>query len=74
MTRKKTCWYTCIAPLRGGPDCQMFGAALLGAFIPLGFKIGAAFQIQDDILNLPRITSMARKSPATSPRASEHCR
>ena len=52
MVLKKTCWYTTIFPLRVG--------ALIGTrrpldserFLRLGFFLGAAFQIQDDILNL----------------------
>ena len=51
MILKKTCWYTTIFPLRIGaligrndPD--------LDRFIRFGFFAGAAFQIQDDLLNL----------------------
>jgi geranylgeranyl diphosphate synthase type II len=52
MVLKKTCWYTTIFPIRVG--------ALIGArsgldpeqFIRFGFFVGAAFQIQDDLLNL----------------------
>jgi geranylgeranyl diphosphate synthase type II len=52
MTLKKTCWYTTIFPLRAG--------ALIGTrktldpdrFVRFGFFLGAAFQIQDDLLNL----------------------
>ncbi len=52
MCRKKTCWYTCIAPLRTGALIAGVRPAELGPFTPFGFKIGAAFQIQDDVLNL----------------------
>jgi geranylgeranyl diphosphate synthase type II len=52
MILKKTCWYTTIYPCRVG--------ALIGTrrrpdatpFIRFGFYLGAAFQIQDDLLNL----------------------
>jgi geranylgeranyl diphosphate synthase type II len=52
MTCKKTCWYTCITPLRlgaligGGPNVD------LDRFIRFGYFLGVAFQIQDDLLNL----------------------
>lgn len=52
MVLKKTCWYTTIYPLRVG---AMLGARLPGALdacIRFGFFLGAAFQIQDDLLNL----------------------
>jgi geranylgeranyl diphosphate synthase, type II len=52
MVYKKTCWYTCIAPLRLGTIIAGVDRGLLDSLIPLGFRIGAAFQIQDDILNL----------------------
>jgi geranylgeranyl diphosphate synthase type II len=53
MVLKKTCWYTTIAPMRLG--------ALIGSrdmypefetLIRLGFFLGTAFQIRDDVLNL----------------------
>jgi geranylgeranyl diphosphate synthase type II len=52
MTRKKTTWYTCIAPMRLGAIIADVPGRRLGAFIPFGFRVGAAFQIQDDVLNL----------------------
>ncbi|AJP74248.1 hypothetical protein TS85_04280 [Sphingomonas hengshuiensis] len=52
MTYKKTTWYTCIAPMRLGALIADAPPDRLGAFIPFGFRIGAAFQIQDDVLNL----------------------
>jgi geranylgeranyl diphosphate synthase type II len=52
MTYKKTCWYTCIAPMRVGALIAGVQRSDLNAFLPLGFRIGAAFQIQDDVLNL----------------------
>lgn len=53
MVLKKTCWYTTISPMRLG--------ALIGCrdmlpefetLIRLGFFVGTAFQIRDDVLNL----------------------
>ena len=52
MILKKTCWYTIIYPCRVG--------ALIGSrrrtdatpFVRFGYFLGAAFQIQDDLLNL----------------------
>lgn len=52
MCRKKTCWYTCIAPLRIGALIAGAPRAGLPLFNSFGFNVGAAFQIQDDILNL----------------------
>ena len=47
----KTCWYTTIHPLRVG---LLLGKTEgdLGAMVRFGFFLGAAFQIQDDLLNL----------------------
>jgi len=52
MILKKTCWYSIIYPCRVG--------ALIGSrhrpeptpFVRFGYYLGAAFQIQDDLLNL----------------------
>ncbi len=52
MTRKKTCWYTCITPLRAGALIANVPPEALRPFTSFGFRVGAAFQIQDDILNL----------------------
>jgi geranylgeranyl diphosphate synthase type II len=52
MTYKKTTWYTCIAPMRLGAIIADVPASRLNDLIPFGFRIGAAFQIQDDVLNL----------------------
>jgi geranylgeranyl diphosphate synthase type II len=48
----KTCWYTTILPLRVGALLGSEGSADLGAMVPFGFYLGAAFQIRDDVLNL----------------------
>jgi geranylgeranyl diphosphate synthase type II len=52
MTLKKTCWYTCIQPLRIGALIGSRGSMNLDVFNRFGFYMGAAFQIQDDLLNL----------------------
>jgi geranylgeranyl diphosphate synthase type II len=54
MVLKKTCWLATIHPMRVG---ALIGARRgpepdLDAFIRFGFFLGAAFQIQDDLLNL----------------------
>jgi geranylgeranyl diphosphate synthase type II len=52
MCRKKTCWYTCIAPMRIGALIAGAPPERLDRFDAFGFHVGAAFQIQDDVLNL----------------------
>lgn len=52
MTLKKTCWYTCIHPCRIGAVIASRGAIDLNRFNRFGYFMGAAFQIQDDLLNL----------------------
>ena len=52
MVLKKTCWLTTIHPMRVGALIGAGKAAPLDALIRLGFFAGAAFQIQDDLLNL----------------------
>ena len=48
----KTCWYTTVHPLRVGALIGSRGAADLRPMVRFGFHLGAAFQIQDDLLNL----------------------
>ncbi len=48
----KTCWYTTVHPLRVGALVGSGGAADLRPMVRFGFHLGAAFQIQDDLLNL----------------------
>ncbi len=48
----KTCWYTTVHPLRVGALLGSKGRADLRPMIRFGFHLGAAFQIQDDLLNL----------------------
>lgn len=52
MILKKTCWYTTIFPSRVGALIGMRDAIDLDRFLRFGFFLGAAFQIQDDLLNL----------------------
>lgn len=52
MILKKTCWYTTIYPLRAGALIGTRGAVDLDRYLRFGFFLGAAFQIQDDLLNL----------------------
>lgn len=52
MILKKTCWYTCIHPCRIGGLIGSGGAVDLDRFNRFGYFMGAAFQIQDDLLNL----------------------
>ncbi len=52
MILRKTCAYTTILPLRVGAMIGSQGAANLTAIAQFGFAVGAAFQIQDDLLDL----------------------
>jgi geranylgeranyl diphosphate synthase type II len=52
MILKKTCWYTTIYPSRVGALIATRSASELDRFVRFGFFLGAAFQIQDDLLNL----------------------
>lgn len=52
MTRKKTCWYTCVSPCRIGAIIAGAGPRRLTALRRFGTCLGTAFQIQDDLLNL----------------------
>jgi geranylgeranyl diphosphate synthase, type II len=52
MTLKKTCWYTCIHPCRIGALVAAADGVDLDRFNRFAYYMGAAFQIQDDILNL----------------------
>ena len=52
MCLKKTSWYTCIYPCRIGALIALSSAIDLDRFYHFGWYLGAAFQIQDDILNL----------------------
>jgi geranylgeranyl diphosphate synthase, type II len=52
MVLKKTCWLTTIHPVRMGALIAVAGRVDPAAFVRFGFFLGAAFQIQDDVLNL----------------------
>ncbi|MFN8640249.1 MAG: polyprenyl synthetase family protein [Candidatus Binatia bacterium] len=52
MVLKKTCWYTTIYPSRVGALIGTRTAIDVDRFVRFGFFLGAAFQIQDDRLNL----------------------
>ena len=52
MVLKKTCWLATIHPCRVGALIGSGGTLDVDRFIRFGFFLGAAFQIQDDLLNL----------------------
>ena len=52
MVLKKTCWYSFIHPCRIGALIATRDRLDLDRFNRFGFYLGAAFQIQDDLLNL----------------------
>lgn len=52
MTLKKTCWYTCMHPCRIGCLVARGDVHEVDRFNRFAYFMGAAFQIQDDILNL----------------------
>jgi geranylgeranyl diphosphate synthase type II len=52
MVLKKTSWLATIYPMRVGALIGTRGRIEPDDFIPFGFLLGAAFQIQDDLLNL----------------------
>jgi geranylgeranyl diphosphate synthase type II len=52
MILKKTCWYSTIFPIRIGALIGTRDGVGLDRFVRFGFFLGAAFQIQDDVLNL----------------------
>jgi geranylgeranyl diphosphate synthase, type II len=52
MVLKKTCWLATIYPVRVGALIGSRDSVDLDSFIRYGFFLGAAFQIQDDLLNL----------------------
>ena len=52
MVLKKTCWYSFIHPCRIGALIATRNGIDLDRFNRFGYYLGAAFQIQDDLLNL----------------------
>jgi geranylgeranyl diphosphate synthase type II len=64
MCTKKTAWYTTISPLRLGGIIATASDEILRMMIDIGSKLGIAFQIQDDVLNLTGDTGHYGKEPA----------
>ena len=52
MVLKKTCWLATFYPVRVGALIGSRDSVDLDPFVRYGFFLGAAFQIQDDLLNL----------------------
>mgnify|MGYP001827159075 FL=1 len=52
MVLKKTCWLTTLFPMRVGAMIGTRDMVNLDSLFNFGFFLGAAFQIQDDVLNL----------------------
>jgi geranylgeranyl diphosphate synthase type II len=52
LVLKKTCWYSFIHPCRIGATVARGSRVDPDTFNRFGYLIGAAFQIQDDVLNL----------------------
>lgn len=52
MILKKTCWYTTIYPCRIGALIGTRDGVDLDRYLRFGFFLGAAFQVEDDLLNL----------------------
>jgi geranylgeranyl diphosphate synthase type II len=61
MVLRKTCAYTTILPLRTGALIGSWGSADLDAIARFGFALGAAFQIQDDVLDVVSDRSLYTK-------------
>jgi geranylgeranyl diphosphate synthase type II len=51
LVGRKTCWYSTVAPLRMGAILGSRGQTSLDALSRLGFYMGVAFQIRDDLLD-----------------------
>lgn len=61
MVLQKTCWLTAIHPLRVGCLIGGRGRLPLDPLIRIGFFFGAAFQIQDDLLNIEGGTAYGKE-------------
>jgi geranylgeranyl diphosphate synthase type II len=61
LAGKKTCWYTTVAPLRLGALLAAADAGGLERLSRLGFYLGLAFQIRDDLLDLESRTGTLGK-------------
>ncbi|TMQ08450.1 MAG: polyprenyl synthetase family protein [Deltaproteobacteria bacterium] len=64
MVLKKTCWLATIHPVRLGALIAVAGRVDPTAFVRFGFFLGAAFQIQYDVLNLAGDTEVYGKETA----------
>lgn len=62
MVLKKTCWLATILPSRVGALIGTRNRTHLEPFIRFGFFLGAAFQIQDDLLNLVADTRYGKEA------------
>jgi geranylgeranyl diphosphate synthase type II len=63
LIMQKTCWYTTVLPLRVGTLIGGGRRVDLEPMLRLGFYLGAAFQIRDDILNLTGSVDRYGKEP-----------
>lgn len=64
MSTKKTGWYTCITPCRmGAVAAGETDPSILDRFNETFRRVGIAFQIQDDVLNLIGETELYGKEP-----------
>ena len=62
---EETSWYSFIYPMRVGALVARSGYIEKDEFCQLGWYFGAAFQIQDDVLNLPlTMGNTGKKLPA----------
>lgn len=61
LVLKKTAWYTFIHPIRIGALIAQGSDADLSRFNRLGFLLGLAFQIRDDVLNLDGATEYGKE-------------
>ena len=68
MVLKKTCWLAAIYPEARRRDDRHREASRPRPFIRFGFFLGAAFQIQDDLLNLVADQRYGKECSATSSR------
>ncbi len=61
LVAKKTCCYTSVVPLRIGALAGSRGTASLAALTRLGYFLGTAFQIRDDLLSIVGVESIHGK-------------
>ncbi len=68
MVAHKAAYYTAVAPLRLG--ALLAGKTPPAAYEEGGLRLGTAFQIVDDVLNLEGDEPTAKNGPGTCTRAS----